>query len=1064
MAVYLPGAAERAYFLNYSEAIRYKEVEAVRQVNKKHSAGGDDMALQKTLNRTVDAMVVLLFVSLFLLLSPNLARSGTSYSGCRYECKFTKVTFNKKNSNRSTYHLHAQCSWKVYGNAACPPGGTDSFTGTGWWDKYLKMAYEEIQFTGSYHISTLAKCTSNPWLGSWVDCTKIQRDIDIDNYNPLPDYTPVSAKLMSYDNKKELQQEEDSAIVKIQAPHIQRPIDNIIFGRVFDVPVIIDHLKEYKLAYEFQHRDSASKPFQPINPGELHTVQRPSPEGSGKLVISTVTFYPKTRGDFRVRARCAANLVGWGLPEELSEWAEWTTFSIDEPPSPTVLTPGNGRQFDLSEQILIETEHDAKYPVTFSFTRKAFTSGPVPTGSYPIEPATKNCSSAARDGVESISCYYTFDKTGDYTFSIKLASADTLAVTRTFKITRKERKKIKAIPVLTFQPPEIIQPAFDGLKFKLNGPVKVKVSFNPDLGLIKATVRCAPKLASWQEPEPWQTCNDYSRKIEYPGQGSIIFTYYFSWVGQHKVDVIYKNSSLSKATRSFEVLNEIDPSSITFLSPTPSRKYTFSEKIPITIKHTCGNNANLFVRYFMKPETEPGEWPEVFQPVSPAKTYADAFPSGVVDPVYSDYTVHVNFNRAGIYKVEAVCSSMTAPVGIRPSREFLLTGPTPAPKILKPNPWQKFTLSDTIRIETEYIKDRTIYYSFKRYPDKGLDPATALDVAPLTKGCSFTFNNDLKQTICFCTFEKAGIYEVYAKDVELASLLGSRNFEIISNQGSIHPVTLVPGELQKKQNTLQPSAQSSYKPSPEKNIHRITFGLNKKRFTNPKAVQLVLNNPSGQKLVFDFQRKEKGGFFRHVSRAPTVIFNHAKGKSVATLKEVHSGEWRVRTRSVKAGSPWSKWHIFSVVSFNKTKAGLKSQQNSKTLHKNVNKPAIPPVINKPKNNQTIQKRYKVTFQIQHSKDSKLRFEFGYRKKPGTGSYSSHSVNMSSLKTSHTRTEGSIAFKKEGEYRFRVREVQQGARWSKWRIFTMKASIKGDMKQNTSRKSAMQRSSTISIMK
>ncbi len=902
------------------------------------------MALQKSLNRTICVMTAFLFLSLLLFLNPYPTLAGNSYSGCRYECKFVKVTFDKKNSNRSSYHIHAQCSWKVYGNAACPPEGPDTFIGTGWWDKYLGIAYEEIQFTGSYHVTTLAKCTSNPWLGSWVDCTEIQRDIVVDNYNPLPDYSPVSAKLMSYANKQELQQEEDSAISRIQAPHIQRPIDNSIFGRVNNVPIIIDHLKAYKLAYEFQHRDSSDKPFQPVDPGDLYPFQKPSPKGDGQYVITTVAFSPKTRGDFRVRARCGENLAGWGLPVELTEWSEWTAFSIEEPPGPTVLTPGNGRQFDLSEQVLIETEHDENFPITFSFTRKAFTSESMPAGTQPIDPVTTSCSSAAHNGVESISCYYTFDKTGEYTFSVKFSEIDTLAVTRTFKMVQEETKTIQAIPVLTFKPPEINQPPIDGLKVKLHSPVKVKVSFNPAQGLIEATVRCAPKLASWQEPEPWQTCNDYSRKIDYPSQDSIVFTFYFSWVGQHKIDVKYKDNSLSKATRSFEVLNEIEPSSILFLSPPPSRKYTFSDKIPITIKHACGNNANLYVRYFMKPETKPGDWPELFQSVSPAKTYANAFPPGANDPIYSDYKVHVSFNTVGIYKVEAGCSSMTAPAGIAPSREFQVTGPTPVSKILMPAPLQKFTKS------------------------------------------------------------------------------------------------------------------------PGSTAYPVTFTLKKKRFTNPNAVKLSLSNPSGQKVVFDFQYKEKGGFFRHVLKAPAVMLNHINGTSIATFKGVQSGEWRVRTRSVKSGSTWSQWQTFSVASPVNKMNGFKSQKNSKALHKKMNKPAAPPLINKPKNNQIIQKRYKVTFQIQHSKDSKLNFEFKYRKNPGKGSYSSQLVNMGSLKTSHIRTEGSIAFTKEGEYRFRVREAQRGARWSDWRVFIVKTGIKSNIKKQKSRKPAVYRTPARSVLK
>ncbi len=697
------------------------------------------MALQKSLNRTACAMMTFLFLLLVLFLNPFPALAGNSNSGCRYECKFIKVTLDKKNSNRSSYHIRTQCSWKVYGNAACPPGGPDTFIGAGWWDEYLGMAHEEIQFTGSYHVKTLAKCTSNPWLGSWVDCTEIQRDIVIDNHTPLPDYTPVSAKLMSYANKQELQQEENLAISKIQAPHIQRPVDNIIFGRVNNVPIIIDHLKEYKLAYEFQHRDSPDKPFRPLIPGDLYPFEKPSPKGSGQYVITAVAFYPKTRGYFRVRARCGENSVGWGIPVELSEWSDWTAFSIDEPPRPSILTPGNGRQFDLSDQVLIETEHDENFPVTFSFTRKDVTSGPMSTGTHSIVPLTENCSSAARDGVESISCYYTFDKTGEYTFSVKLSGTNTLPVTRTFKMTQQGTKTIKSIPSLTFKPPEIHQPAIDGLKVKLHSPVKV-------------------------------------------------------------------------------------------------------------------------------------------------------------------------------------------------------TGSTSVSKMPVPVPSQKLTKS------------------------------------------------------------------------------------------------------------------------PGSTVYPVTLALEKKRFTNPKAVELVLNNPSGKKLVFDFQYKEKGGFFRHVSKAPVVVLNHAKGKSVVTLKGLRFGDWRVRTRTVTSGCPWSRWQTFSVVFPVKKTNDLKSLKKSYELHKKMNKLMTPPVISKPTKNKIIYKRYKVTFQIRHSKGSKLFFEFEYRKKKGTGLFRPYSVNVSSLKTSHSMTGGAITFTKDGEYRFRVREVKRDDRWSEWRIFTMKTGVKGNIKKQHPRKPAIHRTS------
>jgi len=978
------------------------------------------MMPQQSINCTVLSTISLFFMfSLFPVIgySTTLDTHG-NYAQCHYECTLTNVTLSKKVTNRTNYKIAVQCAYKAYGEAACPPGPPETFIGEGWYDNKLKIAAEKIQFKSLYHINTVSKCTSDPWLGSWVDCTTIQRDVVVGNYHALPDYTPVTARLMSHDNKDRLNQEVDTAETFIQAPYVLEPGYNTEFESHMAIPIEVRHLKLFSVEFRIQRRDSPNQPFSDFSPGNLIKQQRPS--NFDDLIITKTTFEPKKTGDFRIQARCSVGTppAGWNATIS-AEWSDWRYFTI-KPVTPPEISI-HGQPFKLSDDVMIETEHVGKYSLDVSFRRTGLKqNGVVPLGNYvDVEPLSKDCSGANKDGLEMTSCSYKFEKTGKYRVIAKYGQGvNAPSNTKEFKITLGKVEDIKPSPTVGLAAPEIIKPV-KGMNTKLGSPVDVQISYNPDFG--PATLICYKGFGT--------DANEMYKQITVPSlPGTLHYRFYFFRNGNFSIEVKYKNHPTIKSTRSFKITGGKDPDVVQIISPQPSKKYTLSDAIPIKVKYMCYSlKGQLYYTPYPKvgKEGESPVWPPSKERVS-IENYAYVISS--IDELYSMLHWEETLKKIGRYSLEVKCKHSSSEYEIR---EFEITGPTPPPIILSPTPGESFKLSDGIYMEIESNNNAPIKYSFERAPlrksGSGFQlPSTYHSVEPLSKNCSGAEKDDIAMSSCTYFFKNTGHYRLTAKYTNGENgPSSSRKFDIVQNSYPITPKPNLTSTLQEEQLSMQSPSLTRNNLSPVNTMLPIAFDRKKMRFISPKAVVLTLLNTGQQKLVFDFQYKGKNRLFQHVSKAPVVTLKHGNHKTTATLKKLQPGKWRVRAKHTTNKCRWSQWYTFSVVDPKKGITITKPPQilppSSANNNLRLNQKA--PEIISPKKNYITKTTARVSVAIRH-----------YKKV-------NPSVNVRGLKTGNGRTAGSLSFKKAGEYRFRVKENQPGAKWSKWREFKIRSGIK-----------------------
>lgn len=369
-----------------------------------------------------------LFMVLFYLVTP-----AYSVSNCgTYRCQIVGVSLKENTTNRTIYSVVTECDYLPFADGACPSHEKRTVVGTAWWDKLLKLAYENIhnKYSEEFLVNTFSKCSQNPWTGP-IDCTEIQRNII--SVFPLP-ASPVSARLISATDKTLLAQQEADAPLLVQAPFFLKPKD----GSQFEIPATIQikvrHLAKYEAGFTIQYKKSLSdNSWENLpSPNDWYsTDHRESTDGT--MTTSNFNYVRWTAdkpGYYRIRTKCR---------DKNALDSEWLYFTLIGTLSPKIVKPLAGQSFDKQELVAIKATHHPQYNIKFTFQWSPVQeAGEFPVAPVDIFPTLKFCVKIVEG---ETSCQYYFTKAGLYRVYAQYQEDPLSPVsTQQFKITDKNWK------------------------------------------------------------------------------------------------------------------------------------------------------------------------------------------------------------------------------------------------------------------------------------------------------------------------------------------------------------------------------------------------------------------------------------------------------------------------------------------------------------------------------------------------------------------------------------------------------------------------------------------------